>query len=137
MTMKPPPYNPNNDPLYFDNNDFKYILKYRKPIPCRDILKWARWYENFPLRRVRILFIGEFKISTVFLALSSFVFDKNERPLLFETMIFYKGKNNHIHSLIDQLPVHTCTTWRKALKNHQLGIKITKQLIQLIKDNGV
>lgn len=58
-----------------------------------DVLEWARWYEGGDdARRVAETFIGEARVSTVFLGLDhSFGFGPS---LWFETMIFGPGYDN-------------------------------------------
>ena len=67
----------------------KYILDGHTPVPCDDLLKWARWYETHDRFVAKNIFTrngSSVRVSTVFLAL-------NHRfgsgpPLLFETMVF-------------------------------------------------
>ena len=63
----------------------RYILKGKKPVPCRDLLTWARWIETAD-RQVGYSEQGDVWVSTVFLGLDhSF---GSGPPLLFETMAF-------------------------------------------------
>lgn len=68
----------------------KYILDAdNNPLPCEDILVWARWYEDSLItdeRRLLISRIGSVEISTVFLGLNHRVDDGP--PILWETMVF-------------------------------------------------
>lgn len=66
----------------------RYILDAQgEPVPCEDLLTWARWYEGgIEKRRVARTTIGEVEVSTVFLALDhSFC---EGPPILYETMVF-------------------------------------------------
>src|SRR5882672_6479969 len=52
-----------------------------------DLMAWGRWLEKAE-RRIEFTEIGEAHISTVFLGLD---FGDGGPPILFETMIFWKG----------------------------------------------
>ena len=107
MSENPPKWEPPEIP-----ETDRYILKYRKPVPEPDLLKWGSWYEhNFRKRRVRLSFIGSYKISTVFLGLDH---GWNGDILLFETMVFSKELNDG-----EDLGSGRCRTWRQALKMHR------------------
>lgn len=45
----------------------QYILKHRKPVACDDLMEWGVWFENKRNRRIRVTYINDIKISTVFL----------------------------------------------------------------------
>lgn len=63
------------------------VLEGRTPVPCDDIMRWARWMEEHDKdRKVGDTRVGPYWVSTVFLGL-----DHNwgeGPPLLFETMVF-------------------------------------------------
>ena len=66
----------------------KYILNDKgEPIPCYDLMAWARWFEESRHQRiVKQEVIGQSKVSTVFLSLDhSWGADD---PVLWETMVF-------------------------------------------------
>lgn len=63
----------------------KAILEGKKVVPVADTLEWARWFERAN-RRVDESFIGNIRISTVFLGLDHGF--SGGRRLWFETMIF-------------------------------------------------
>ena len=66
----------------------KYILVGQTPVPCEDVLEWARWFKNADTNRVVAkTAVGEHEISTVFLGLDH-RFTGSGQPILFETMIF-------------------------------------------------
>jgi hypothetical protein len=71
------------DPLRCEH----YILDAAgRPIPCRNHLEWARWFETAD-RIVRREHVDHWRISTVFLGLDH-NFSGDGPPLLFETMVF-------------------------------------------------
>lgn len=89
----------------------RYILVGKEPVPCEDLLEWARWYETAD-RRVQQDYVGAIFVSTVFLGLDhSFAFDRNAPPILFETMVFggvYDGD------------MYRYSTWEQAELGHAL-----------------
>ena len=107
MSENPPKWNPPPIP----EQNF-YILKHRKPVRCRSMKKWGKWF-NRNNRRVRKTYINNFRISTVFLALDHNYSD-NGPPILFETMIF--------NSTNDDVYCVRCSTWREALNNHWAAV---------------
>lgn len=94
----------------------KYILKDKKPVPEPDLMKWAEWMEESPLKKsVGLDEFGNIKVSTIFLGL-----DHNfgrGRPLLYETMIF-----GGIHDMY-QTRYHT---WEQAEVGHRIALKLAK-----------
>jgi hypothetical protein len=65
----------------------KYKLDARgEPIPEPDLMKWADWFETAD-RRVAKDYVGEVKVSTVFLGLDH-NFSGGGNPILWETMVF-------------------------------------------------
>lgn len=98
--------------------NIQYTLKHRKPVPCDDLLKWARWFEKRRFRRVRVTHIGDVWISTVFLGLDH---GWGGVPMLFETMIF-----NLFDDDDDDEYQTRCTTHRQALAMHKDAVKYAK-----------
>ena len=96
----------------------KFILKGKEPIPCDDLMEWARWFETTNRQIKRDVFAnGEITISTVFLGM---VHGFGEGPpILFETMIF-GGKYDDYQT--------RCSTWDEAEKMHQDAIDLIKQV---------
>jgi len=69
-----------------DERPTKYILEGHTPVPCHDLMTWARWYEeNYLKRHVARSRIRGVLISTVFLAIDH---SWSGPPILFETMTF-------------------------------------------------
>jgi hypothetical protein len=65
----------------------RYILNEQgEPERCEDLHRWARWYEDINHRRLAEDFIGNVRVSTVFLALDHAF--HGGPPVLWETMIF-------------------------------------------------
>ena len=123
MTGNPPRYEPDDEPSYNYDNDptnicGRYILKYRKPVPCIPLFKWAHWMEKSH-RRVRRTQINNTNISTVFLGLDhSFSRDEDKTPITFETMIFTDGDSEEYQTM--------CATWREALAMHWEAVSIVR-----------
>lgn len=64
-----------------------YILCGQEPVPCDDLIEWARWFEaSIHVRAVAKTTVGDARVSTVFLGLDH-RFDAGP-PLLFETLVF-------------------------------------------------
>ncbi len=103
---------PQHVPPFF-HDDLYWILKYRKPVMCNDIKKWAREFEKKGVRKVRHTMINHYRVSTVFLALKHGT-NKNGDPLLFETAIFDDENDCEI--------VGRVSFWRTALHLHQLTV---------------
>ncbi|HEG43639.1 MAG TPA: hypothetical protein ENH94_06285 [Phycisphaerales bacterium] len=89
----------------------KYILDGHKPVPCFNLMKFARWFENAN-RHVAKTKIDDITISTVFLGLNH-GFGKGP-PLLFETMIF-GGRFDE--------DMWRYSTWDEAEKGHQKAVE--------------
>lgn len=109
MSGNPPRY----DPPKHEPTIGQYILKYRKPVPCTDLLRWGKWMGR-NRKHVRSTYIGKVWVSTVFLGLDH-NFTLNGKPLLFETMTFP-----------DQDLQFRCTTWREALYQHWEVVRSVK-----------
>ena len=95
-----------------------YILRGKEAIPCEDIVEWAQKYEKMN-RRVALDYVGDIKISTVFLGLDH-AFDGGP-PMLFETMVF--GGD------FDQDGAR-CSTWGEAEEQHAEWLKKVKEAAQ-------
>lgn len=93
-----------------------YILKHRKPVPV-PMLVWAYWFEKPHSKRIRLTYLGDIRISTVFLGLDHGLPDI-ENPILFETMIFGLFKDDEYQT--------RCTHHRQALQMHKTAVQIAK-----------
>lgn len=93
----------------------QYTLEGKVPTICKDITKWARWYEDIDNRIVAQTKIGEVDISTVFLGIDH-QYGKGP-PLLFKTMIF-GGEHDEYQN--------RCSTWEEAEASHQRAIRLIK-----------
>lgn len=87
-------------------NDY-YILDGKTPKRVESVREWAAWYEKAD-RHVAKHTIGDVTVSTVFLGLDH-AFAENERPMLFETMVF-GGTHNGTQD--------RCSTWEEAEAQH-------------------
>ena len=70
--------------------NINYILDDEKnviPVPEKNFLAWARWFEDFERRRVADTRTAGVRVSTVFLGLDH-RWGGGGPPLVFETMIF-------------------------------------------------
>lgn len=97
----------------------KYIINDNHEIrPTNDLLEWAENQGRNHLRRVAETFVGETRISTVFLGLDhSFSADSDE-PILFETMAF--------NGPLDQ-EQERCSTWEQAVTMHEKMVERVKE----------
>lgn len=57
-----------------------------EPVVEPDVLKWAKWFEEFANRRVALDEIGDVRVSTVFLGMDH-NFDDKGPPILWETLV--------------------------------------------------
>lgn len=70
-----------------------YILDERgEPVPCPDLLTWARWFEVVHHRILTSTDVGAFHVSTVFLGIDHAF--HGGPPVLWETMIFGAPKGH-------------------------------------------
>lgn len=99
----------------------KYILINKQPVPCHDLMIWAKWNEEND-RHVADEKIGDIRVSTVFLGLDhnhiAIALGRSESPILFETMVF-GGK-------LDQEQERYCT-WEEAEAGHALMVEKVKE----------
>ncbi len=102
----------------------KYILDENGyPVEEPDLMKWSRWYENFKNRNIKQETVGNYFISTVFLGLDhSFDYCENNRPILFETMVFDERKKTE-HGGSESVEQERYATKVEALKGHQEMVK--------------
>jgi len=97
----------------------RYILAGKVPVPCEDLLTWARWIEDHNRDRiVRQEEVGKFFVSTVFLGLDH-DFSFEGPPLLFETMVFDGRKGGSVNDA----PAFRDWTWELALESHAKAVE--------------
>jgi len=99
-----------------------YLLEGHKPVPCEDLIKWAKEFHKLDRRVDHTEVLVEevegvkwVKISTVFLGIDH-SFEKGP-PLLFETMIF-GGKYGDYEE--------RCSTWDEAVAQHAVAVALVK-----------
>jgi len=92
-----------------------YVLIDKTPYPVRDIWQWSNFYANFDNRKVAFDSIGGIDISTVFLGLDHGW--SNEKPVLFETMIFGGDDNEKCFR---------CCTWEEAELMHKKAVEMVR-----------
>lgn len=60
-----------------------------EPVPCEDLMTWARWFENTEARRLAMDTVDGITVSTVFLGLDQARIAG--LPILWETMAWREG----------------------------------------------
>ncbi|HEU0142917.1 MAG TPA: hypothetical protein VFQ79_24570 [Bryobacteraceae bacterium] len=89
-----------------------YTLIGQTPVPCDDLLEWARWFEENDRTVMRTRILGLCEVSTVFLGLDhGLPFRLDGPPVLFETAVFWLGE--------DQWEMARCSTWSEAEEQHR------------------
>ena len=93
----------------------RYILDGHTPVPCPDLMTWARWIEsNRDAKRVASTEKNGLRVSTVFLGVDH-GFVEGAAPLIFETMIF-GGEHDDYQT--------RCSTWEQAEEMHKAACEI-------------
>lgn len=59
-------------------------------MPCPDLMEWARWFEAGE-RQLALDQVGDLEVSTVFLGIDHSFHGHGGPPVLWETVIFYRG----------------------------------------------
>lgn len=95
-----------------------YKLINRLPVPCFDLLEWARWFETAD-RIVAKTEVGCLRVSTIFIGLDH-SFDDGP-PLLFETMIFGDIEDHY---------QERCSTWDEAERQHAEAVEIAQEKVR-------
>lgn len=97
----------------------KYILEGHNPVPCNDLIEWAKWFGKADRKVERTDLPQGGYVSTVFIGL-----DHNcdgTRRELFETMVFCSG------GYYDQ-DMERYATWEEAEAGHKRMVeRITKR----------
>lgn len=89
----------------------------REPISVEDVLEWAKFFEVGDKRRVAMTHLGSLSVSTVFLGIDhGFAFDKEARPVLFETMVF--GEDCELAGIEQRY-----CTWEEAEAGHAIMVR--------------
>lgn len=96
-----------------------YILDGHTPVPVRELMKWATWYQTAD-RHVADTRIGHIRISTVFLSIDH-GFDDRQAPILFETMVFGGGELNET--------MFRYATWDEAAAGHQDVVECVQAMV--------
>jgi hypothetical protein len=84
-----------------------YILDGHTPVPCEDLTWWSWWFGTAD-RTVALTEQENIRVSTVFLGLDH-AFRDDDRPQLFETMVFYSDKADDMDRY---------ATWEEAEAGH-------------------
>lgn len=110
----------------------KFILEGHTPVPCDDLLEWARWCETAD-RRVAYTEHELFRVSTVFLGLDH-QFGRGP-PILFETMVFDRSGNPEATNIFERadesLECYRYATWEDAEIGHKATVR--RMLEQAVK----
>jgi hypothetical protein len=86
-----------------------YLLIGQTPVPCDDLLEWAREFETADRRVAQTDVLDMCHVSTIFLGMDH-SFGRRGAPLLFETMAFWR--DDHAEEQM------RCSTWIEAEKQH-------------------
>jgi hypothetical protein len=101
-----------------------YILDGREPVPCDDLMTWARWLHEAD-RRVAREELSGWTVSTVFLGLDHGWGDGP--PLLFESMLF--APETHSDTECER-----CSTWAEAEAQHAAMVARLKSRLNTIEE---
>jgi len=99
----------------------KYILKEHEVVVAKNLMEWALWVEETD-RQVKLTYIGDVRISTVFLALN-LNYNNEGLPLVFETYVFGGVKDGYIERYV---------TWNGAEEGHDRIVDMVKGLYTYI-----
>ena len=97
-----------------DGNLYYTLDDNHEVIPTNDVIKWARFFENTEGRTVAKDEADGMMVSTVFLGLDH-GFGKSTLPIVFETMVFDKGREERGQERYD--------TWEAAEAGHRRWVK--------------
>ena len=104
----------------------RYILVDREPVPCEDLMEWARWVEG-PIenRRVGRTEVGDYVVYTSFLSLDHNwigIGQLEHVPILFETMI----RHDEDDQWLDYQERYA--TWAEAEAGHKRAVAFALSL---------
>lgn len=111
-----------------------YVLKGREAVPAANTLEWAECMEK-QCNSIAEDFVGDFRVSTVFLGLDFNVAWTGGVPQLFETMVFgppeaYKDSQGNIQSLPSSLPYQVrYGTYSEAEEGHVAMCEQVRKLL--------
>ncbi len=92
----------------------RFILEDKVPVPCDDLIKWAKWFGTTENRRVASTdYDNDVNVSTVFLGLDHSY--GGGPPLIFETMIFGGDHDSY---------QDRCSTWEEAEEMHKKACQL-------------
>ena len=98
-----------------------YILTKDKKIKDVPLLKWGKWMQGRN-RLLKQTMVNNHLVSTIFLGLDH-NFGLSRKKILFETMVFYKGKGTS--RLNDEQERYS--TYKEAIKGHNKLVKLIKK----------
>lgn len=78
---------------------------------------WATFFHDFKRRQVAETFVGDVRVSTVFLGIDH-GFGMTDEPLVFETMAFKENRSSY-----DDLYCERYATWDEAIAGHEAMVK--------------
>jgi len=97
----------------------KFVLNGKEPVPCADLMEWARWFETAERHVRKDKLSNGILVSTVFLGLDH-SFGEGP-PLLFETMIFGADQGDDEYQ-------ERYSTWIEAMAGHLKALRFAKKL---------
>lgn len=96
-----------------------YILQGTQPVPVRDFLAWACWFESAERTVARTQVTATIEVSSVFLGLNHQW--GNGPPLLFETMVFGLDKGDPLADYQWRY-----RTWHEAEQGHEAIVALVR-----------
>lgn len=111
-----------------------WILDESGEVIPASLLEWAFWFEKNPQRIIQQDLIEDHKVSTIFEGLSMYRLAKNERPVVFETMVFgperiHKWFNGTEKMMRPSLWQERNCTLKEALATHERAIEWLKDYL--------
>lgn len=91
-----------------------YILIGQTPVPCADLLEWARWFDTADRRVALTRLPWGAWVSTVFLGLDHGF--GGEQPILYESMVFWPDGDAYEQT--------RCATWSEAERMHEIMVAV-------------
>lgn len=105
-----------------------WILNESGEVIPASLMEWTFWFENHHQRVIQQDYIEEHMVSTIFEGIDIRVLSQNQRPRVFETMVFgppeeTKWFNDETRMLRPSLWSERSFTLKQALEVHQTGIQ--------------